>query len=62
MVEVSDIAQVVASWTGIPVHDMLQTEAERLLQMEAALHTRIIGQEEAISAVSDAIRRARSGP
>jgi ATP-dependent Clp protease ATP-binding subunit ClpC len=61
VVEVSDIAQVVASWTGIPVHDMLQTESEKLLQMETALHTRIIGQEEAISAVSDAIRRARSG-
>ncbi|MBI1876670.1 MAG: AAA family ATPase, partial [Chloroflexi bacterium] len=61
VVEVSDIAQVVASWTGIPVHDMLQTEAEKLLHMEEALHTRIIGQEEAISAVSDAIRRARSG-
>ncbi len=61
VVEVSDIAQVVASWTGIPVQDMLQTEAEKLLDMEVALHTRIIGQEEAISAVSDAIRRARSG-
>jgi ATP-dependent Clp protease ATP-binding subunit ClpC len=61
VVEVSDIAQVVASWTGIPVHDMLQTEAEKLLHMEEALHIRIIGQEEAISAVSDAIRRARSG-
>jgi ATP-dependent Clp protease ATP-binding subunit ClpC len=61
LVEVSDIAQVVASWTGIPVQDMLQTEAEKLLHMEAAVHTRIIGQDEAISAVSDAIRRARSG-
>lgn len=61
VVEVSDIAQVVASWTGIPVQDMLQTEAEKLLHMEGALHTRIIGQDEAISAVSDAIRRARSG-
>jgi ATP-dependent Clp protease ATP-binding subunit ClpC len=61
VVDVSDIAQVVASWTGIPVHDMLQTEAEKLLHMEAALHQRIIGQDEAINAVSDAIRRARSG-
>jgi ATP-dependent Clp protease ATP-binding subunit ClpC len=61
VVEVSDIAQVVANWTGIPVHDMLQTEAEKLLHMEEALHQRIIGQEEAINAISDAIRRSRSG-
>lgn len=61
VVEVSDIAQVVASWTGIPVHDMLQTEAEKLLHMEEALHQRIIGQDEAINAISDAIRRSRSG-
>jgi ATP-dependent Clp protease ATP-binding subunit ClpC len=61
VVDVSDIAAVVASWTGIPVHDMLQTEAEKLLHMEEALHTRIIGQAEAINAISDAIRRARSG-
>jgi ATP-dependent Clp protease ATP-binding subunit ClpC len=56
-----DIAEVVASWTGIPVTSMLQTEAERLLDMEEHLHQRIIGQDEAISAVADAIRRARSG-
>lgn len=61
VVEVSDIAQVVANWTGIPVHDMLQTEAEKLLHMEEALHQRIIGQDEAINAISDAIRRSRSG-
>jgi ATP-dependent Clp protease ATP-binding subunit ClpC len=61
VVEVSDIAEVVSNWTGIPLHDMLQTEAEKLLQMEAALHKRIIGQDEAINAISDAIRRARSG-
>ena len=61
VVEVSDIAQVVASWTGIPVQDMLQTEADKLLHMEEALHSRIIGQDEAIIAISDAIRRARSG-
>jgi ATP-dependent Clp protease ATP-binding subunit ClpC len=61
VVEVSDIAEVVSSWTGIPLHDMLQTEAEKLLHMEAALHQRIIGQDEAIRAISDAIRRARSG-
>jgi ATP-dependent Clp protease ATP-binding subunit ClpC len=61
VVEVSDIAEVVSNWTGIPLQDMLQTEAEKLLRMEQALHERIIGQDEAINAVSDAIRRARSG-
>ncbi|MEW5957936.1 MAG: AAA family ATPase [Chloroflexota bacterium] len=61
VVEVSDIAEVVSNWTGIPLQDMLQTEAAKLLRMEEALHQRIIGQDEAINAVSDAIRRARSG-
>ena len=61
VVKVSDIAEVVSNWTGIPLHDMLQTEAEKLLRMEDALHERIIGQDEAINAISDAIRRARSG-
>lgn len=61
VVEVSDIAEVVSSWTGIPLHDMLETEANKLLRMEEALHERIIGQDEAINAISDAIRRARSG-
>ncbi|NMC78863.1 MAG: AAA domain-containing protein, partial [Chloroflexi bacterium] len=61
VVDIDDIAEVVAQWTGIPVSQMLQTEAERLLQMEDRLHERIIGQEEAIHAISDAIRRARSG-
>jgi ATP-dependent Clp protease ATP-binding subunit ClpC len=61
VVEVSDIAEVVSSWTGIPLNDMLQTEAEKLLRMEEALHERIIGQDEGINAISDAIRRARSG-
>jgi ATP-dependent Clp protease ATP-binding subunit ClpC len=56
-----DIAEVVASWTGIPVAQMMETEAEKLLRMEEALHERIIGQEEAVAAVSDAIRRGRSG-
>ncbi|NPV08063.1 MAG: AAA domain-containing protein [Anaerolineae bacterium] len=56
-----DIAAVVASWTGIPVATMLQTEAERLVAMEEHLHRRIVGQEEAVAAVADAIRRARSG-
>jgi ATP-dependent Clp protease ATP-binding subunit ClpC len=61
LVEVSDVAETIASWTGIPIRDMMQTEAEKLLQMEEKLHDRIIGQDEAISAVADAIRRARSG-
>jgi ATP-dependent Clp protease ATP-binding subunit ClpC len=61
VVEASDVAEVVAGWTGIPIRDMMQTEAEKLLQMEKRLHARIIGQDEAISAVADAIRRARSG-
>ncbi|GAB4539075.1 MAG: AAA family ATPase [Anaerolineae bacterium] len=61
VVEVSDIAEIIAGWTGIPIRDMMQTEAEKLLKMEEKLHERIIGQDEAISAVADAIRRARSG-
>ena len=60
-IEEEDIAEVVASWTGIPVTQMMETEAEKLLRMEEALHQRIIGQDEAVAAVSDAIRRARSG-
>ena len=61
VVDVDDICQVVAQWTGIPVSQMLENESERLLQMEDRLHERIVGQDEAIRAVSDAIRRARSG-
>jgi ATP-dependent Clp protease ATP-binding subunit ClpC len=61
VVEVSDVAEIIARWTGIPLRDMMQTEAEKLLQMEEKLHERIIGQNDAISAVADAIRRARSG-
>jgi ATP-dependent Clp protease ATP-binding subunit ClpC len=61
VVDVDDIASVVHQWTGIPVNQMLETESEKLLHMEARLHERIIGQEEAIHAISDAIRRARSG-
>jgi len=61
VVDVDDIASVVHQWTGIPVTQMLETESVKLLHMEARLHERIIGQEEAIHAVSDAIRRARSG-
>jgi len=61
VVDVDDIAQVLAQWTGIPVSQMMEAESEKLLKMEERLHARIIGQEEAIHAVSDAIRRARSG-
>ena len=61
IVEVSDIDEVIALATGIPIRDMLQTEAEKLLLMEEKLHERIVGQDEAIHAVADAIRRARSG-
>ncbi len=61
VVDVNDIAEVVHQWTGIPVNQMMETESEKLLHMEERLHERIIGQEEAIHAISDAIRRARSG-
>ncbi len=60
-VDVNDIADVVAQWTGIPVAQMMETEQDKLLHMEDRLRERIRGQEEAIHAVSDAIRRARSG-
>lgn len=56
-----DIAEVVAKWTGIPVTKMLQSERDKLLQLEEVLHQRVVGQEEAIEAVSDAIRRSRAG-
>lgn len=61
VVDVNDIAEVVAQWTGIPVSQMMETESAKLLRMEERLHERIKGQDEAISAISDAIRRARSG-
>jgi ATP-dependent Clp protease ATP-binding subunit ClpC len=61
VVDEDDIGEVVAQWTGIPMNQMMETEAEKLLHMEERLHERIIGQEAAISAISDAIRRARSG-
>ncbi len=56
-----DIAEIVAKWTGIPVKKMLQSEREKLLKLEDELHKRIVGQEEAIQAVSDAVRRSRAG-
>ncbi|MBE9177735.1 ATP-dependent chaperone ClpB [Oculatella sp. LEGE 06141] len=57
----SDIAEIVAKWTGIPVNRLLETERQKLLQLESYLHQRVIGQEEAVSAVAAAIRRARAG-
>jgi len=61
VVDVDDIAEVVNQWTGIPLTQMMESETEKLLHMEERLHERIIGQDEAIHAISDAIRRARSG-
>lgn len=60
-VDEDDIAEIVAKWTGIPVTKMMQSESEKLLHLEEELHKRVIGQDEAINAVSDAIRRSRSG-
>ena len=56
-----DIAEIVARWTGIPVNRMLESEKEKLLRMESELHKRVVGQDKAISAVSDAVRRSRAG-
>ena len=56
-----DIAEVVAKWTGVPVTKMIQSEREKLLKLEEELHKRVVGQEEAIEAVSDAVRRSRAG-
>jgi ATP-dependent Clp protease ATP-binding subunit ClpB len=60
-VTADDIAEVVSRWTGIPVTRMLQSEREKLLHLEEELHRRVIGQDEAITAVSDAVRRSRAG-
>lgn len=60
-VDSEDIADVVSRWTGIPVNKMLQSEREKLLHLEDELHKRVIGQEEAIAAISDAVRRSRAG-
>jgi ATP-dependent Clp protease ATP-binding subunit ClpB len=60
-VDVDDIARIVAAWTGIPVTRLMEGEAGKLIQMEERLHRRVIGQDEAIAAVSDAVRRARAG-
>jgi len=61
VVDENDVAEVVSQWTGIPMTQMLEAEAEKLLKMEDRLHERIIGQDRAIEVISDAIRRARSG-
>ncbi|MCK9310795.1 MAG: ATP-dependent chaperone ClpB [Bacteroidales bacterium] len=60
-VDVQDIADIVSRWTGIPVNKMMQSEKDKLLHLEEELHKRVIGQEEAIAAVSDAVRRSRAG-
>ena len=60
-VSADDIAEVVSRWTGIPVNRMLESEREKLLRMEEELHRRVVGQQEAIAAVSDAVRRSRAG-
>lgn len=60
-VDAEDIAEIISKWTGIPVNKMLQSEKKKLLELESYLHERVIGQEEAIQAVSDAIRRSRAG-
>ena len=60
-VDAEDIAEVVSRWTGIPVSRMLASEREKLLNMELALHARVVGQEQAIAVVSDAVRRSRAG-
>lgn len=60
-VETEDIAEVVQAWTGIPVKALLESEVEKMLQLEEAIQQRIVGQDEAVGAVSDALRRARSG-
>lgn len=56
-----DIAEVVSRWTGIPVHKMMQSERDKLLKLETVLHDRVVGQDEAITAVADAVRRSRAG-
>lgn len=60
-VDAEDIADVVSRWTGIPVNKMVQSEKEKLLHLEAELHSRVVGQEEAIRAIADAVRRSRAG-
>jgi len=61
VVDSEDIADVVSRWTGIPVNKMMQSEKDKLLNLEAELHTRVVGQEEGITAIADAVRRSRAG-
>ncbi len=60
-VDAEDIAEIIAKWTGVPVFKMIQSEAEKLLNLEDELHKRVIGQDEAIAAIADAVRRSRAG-
>jgi len=60
-VDAEDIAEIIAKWTGIPVNKMLQSEREKLLHLEDDLHSKVVGQDEAVTAVADAIRRSRAG-
>ncbi len=60
-VDADDIAEIVSKWTGVPVQRMLQQEADKLLDMESLIHGRVIGQDKAVTAVSEAVRRARAG-
>ena len=60
-VDAEDIADIVSRWTGIPVAKMVTSEKEKLLHLEEELHKRVVGQDEAISAIADAVRRARAG-
>src|SRR5262249_61186638 len=60
-VDEQDVAEVVAKWTGIPVTKLLEGEIEKLIKMEERLHQRVVGQEEAVRAVANAVRRARAG-
>ena len=61
VVDAEDIATLIAQWTGIPVHQMLEGEADRLLHLESTLHERVIGQDHAITVIAEAIRRSRAG-
>jgi ATP-dependent Clp protease ATP-binding subunit ClpB len=61
VVDAEDVAEVVGKWTGIPVSRLLEGEVEKLIQMEQRLHDRVIGQDEAVSAVANALRRSRAG-
>ena len=56
-----EVAEIVSKWTGIPVAKMLEGERDKLLRMEEALHTRVVGQDEAVTVIADAIRRSRAG-